>query len=377
MSDQWKRPRVLIALAVLAVALILLRAWASTQPADEEAGHDRLLPVSVSSPEAVERFPQVTRHTGLVEPRRASTLAFQPEGRVTRIEVREGDTVEEGQVLAVLDDRRLRASLKEVEGEIAATRANLDLARQEEERQRNLRRDGASTQRDVDRAEAERRRLEGQLQGLQGRRDRVQANLDDARLKAPFDGIVARRMVDQGDLVSSGTAAFRVLDPATLEARIGMPAGAAADYASGDRVSLTVGDQSLEGTVLERLPELDPGRRTRTLRVELDAGAPVVPGQIAHLRHATEVAESGHVLPESALTRARSGLWAVLVAEADGEEAHQLRRVNVEWLYSHDGRVLVRGPLEPGMKVVDGGTHRVVPGQRVTIAEAEEDGRGD
>ncbi|MGM0451240.1 MAG: efflux RND transporter periplasmic adaptor subunit [Pseudomonadota bacterium] len=373
MTDQWKRPRVLVALAVLAVALIILRAWASTQPA-EEASSDRLLPVSVSTPESVDSFPQVTRHTGLVEPRRVSTLAFQPEGRVDRIEVREGDAVEEGQVLAVLDDRRLRASLKEVEGEIAATQANLDLARQEEERQRNLRRDGASTQRDVDRAEAERRQLEGQLQGLQGRRDRVQANLDDARLEAPFDGVVARRMVDRGDLVSAGTAAFRVLDPDTLEARIGMPAGAAADYATDDRVSLTVGGQALEGTVLERLPELDPGRRTRTLRVELDTGAPVVPGQIAHLRHATEVAESGHVLPESALTRARSGLWAVLVAEADGD-AHQLRRVNVEWLYSHDGRVLVRGPLAPDMKVVDGGTHRVVPGQRVAIAD--EDAQGD
>ena len=374
MTDQWKRPRVLIAfvLAVLAVALLILRAWASTQPA-EEASSDRLLPVSVSTPKAVDAFPQVTRHTGLVEPSHASTLAFQPEGRIDRIEVREGDAVEEGDVLAVLDDRRLRASLKEVEGEIAATQANLDLARQDEERQRNLRRDGASTQRDVDRAEAERRRLEGQLQGLQGRRDRVQANLDDARLRAPFDGIVARRMVDRGDLVSAGTAAFRVLDPGTLEARIGVPPGAAADYASGDRVSLTVGGQTLEGTVLERLPELDPGRRTRTLRVELDAGAPVVPGQIAHLRHTTEVAESGHVLPESALTRARSGLWAVLVAEPAGD-ARELRRVNVEWLYSHNGRVLVRGPLESGMEVVDGGTHRVVPGQRVVVAGEETGG---
>ncbi|PAU82191.1 hypothetical protein CK501_03315 [Halovibrio salipaludis] len=373
MTDQWKRPRVLVALAVLAVALIIMRAWASTQPASD-SGSDRLLPVSVSTPDAVDAFPQVTRHTGLVEPRRVSTLAFQPEGRVDRIEVREGDAVDEGQVLAVLDDRRLRASLKEVEGEIAATRASLDLARQEEERQRNLRRDGASTQRDVDRAEAERRRLEGQLQGLQGRRDRVQANLDDARLEAPFDGIVARRMVDRGDLVSTGTAAFRVLDPESLEARIGMPAGAAADYAPGDRVALTAGGHALEGTVLERLPELDPGRRTRTLRVELDTSAPVMPGQIAHLRHATEVSQSGHVLPESALTRARSGLWAVLVLEPDGEEAHRIRRVNVEWLYSHDGRVLVRGPLEADMDVVDGGTHRVVPGQRVRIAEEGGDG---
>jgi RND family efflux transporter MFP subunit len=373
MTDQWKRPRVLVALAVLAVALIIMRAWASTQTT-ADANDQRLLPVSTSTPEAVDSFPQVTHHTGLVEPRRASTLAFEPEGRVARIEVREGDAVTQGQVLAVLDDRRLRASLKEVEGEIAATRASLDLARQEEERQRNLRRDGASTQRDVDRAEAERRRLEGQLQGLEGRRDRVQANLDDARLRAPFDGVVARRMVDQGDLVSTGTSAFRVLDPESLEARIGMPAGTAAAYSSGDRVPLRVGDQSLEGTVIERLPELDPARRTRTLRVALDAGAPVVPGQIAHLRHATEVSQSGHVLPESALTRARSGLWAVLVLEPDGEEAHRIRRVNVEWLYSHDGRVLVRGPLGAGMDVVDGGTHRVVPGQRVRIAEEGGDG---
>lgn len=372
MTNHWKRPLLLLALAVLAATLIILRAWASTVPASE-ADAERLLPVSVSTPEAVDTFPQVTRYTGLVEPRRASTLAFEPEGRVATIKVREGDAVEKGQVLAVLDDRRLRASLKEVEGEIAATRANLDLARQEEERQRNLKRDGASTQRDVDRAEAERRRLEGQLEGLKGRLDRVQADLDDARLNAPFSGIVARRMVDQGELVSPETAAFRVLDPDTLEARIGMPVSAMGAYASGDRVTLTVSGHTLEGIVLARLPELDADRRTRTLRVSLADGAPVVPGQIAHLRHATEVAESGHVLPESALTRARSGLWAVLVAQPDAG-AYRLRRVNVEWLYSHDGRVLVRGPLKPGMKVVDGGTHRVVPGQRVVIAAEGDQG---
>lgn len=366
MTNLRKRSCLLLAGAVLAATLILLRAWASIE-AEGAAQTERLLPVSVSSPKAVDTFPQVTRHTGLVEAHRASTLAFEPKGRITRLEVGEGEIVEAGQVLAVLDDRRFQASLKEVAGEISATRANLKLARQQEQRQRNLHRDGAGTQRDVDRAEAERRRLEGKLQSLEGRRDGVQANLDDARLTAPFDGVVARRLVGEGELVSPGTPAFRLLDPATLEARIGMPAGVAADYAIGDRVSLTVGGQALEGIVREWLPELDPGRRTRTLRVALDAGAPVVPGQIAHMRHATQVSESGHVLPESALTRARSGLWAVLVAEHEGD-AYRLKRVNVEWLYSHDGRVLVRGPLGPGMKVVDAGTHRVVPGQRVAIA---------
>ena len=365
-------PLATIALAFALVSTILLYAHAETDggPSPEK---DRLLPVATFSPEQVDRFPVTTRYTGLVRSRRAATLAFEPEGRVARIAAEEGEAVSQGQALAALDTRRLEGSLREIEGEIEATEAALDLAREEEERQRNLRSDGASTQRDVDRAVAERRQRQGQLNSLAGRRDRIQANLDDAVLTAPFDGVIAERRVEQGDLVVAGTSAFRILQPDNLEARIGLPAPQARHYEVGDSVRLTINEVSVQGRIMDSLPEIDPVRRTMTLRVALvDDNETLVPGQIAHMRHQGSVSERGFVVPETALTGARSGLWALLVAEPVADDRYRVRRINVEWLNSEKGHALVRGPLDPGMKIIAGGAHRVVPWQAVTIADQVE-----
>lgn len=366
-------PLATIALAFALVSTILLYAHAESEPGPTPE-RDRLLPVATFSPEQVDQFPVTTRYTGLVQSRRAATLAFEPEGRVARIAVEAGEAVTQGQALAALDTRRLEASLREVEGEIEATEAALTLAREEEERQRNLRSDGASTRRDVDRAVAERRQRQGQLNSLAGRRDRIQANLDDAVLTAPFDGVIAERRVEQGDLVAAGTSAFRILQPDNLEARIGMPAAQARHYEVGDAVRLTIDETRVQGQILDALPEIDRARRTMTLRVALvDDGGTLVPGQMAHLHHQGSVSEEGFVVPETALTGARSGLWALLVAEPVADDRYRVRRVNVEWLNSENGRALVRGPLDPGMKVIADGAHRVVPGQAVTIVDQAED----
>ena len=359
--------------ALLVTAAILVMAHADSGPAPGTRD-DRMLPVSTVTPEKVEQFTVTTRYTGLVESRQAASLAFEPEGRVESLSVEEGDRVEKGQPLAQLDRRRLKAALTEIEGEIEATRAGLSLARQEEERQRDLRRDGASTQRDVDRAVAERRRLQGQLNSIGGRRSRVQADLEDAVLKAPFNGVIARTLIEQGDLVAPGTPAFRIIQPENLEARIGLPARAARDYGVGDSVRLVIAGEPVEGRILERLPEIDPARRTMTLRVALDTADSdsVYAGQVAHMRHPDRLDESGYVLPETALSESRSGLWAVLVAEPH-EGNHRIRRVTVEWLNSDGNRVLVRGPLEPSMRVVSGGAHRIVPGQVVKLADEQKE----
>lgn len=364
-----------VAVALAATVAVLLYSHAGTTT-EESLDRDRLLPVATIVPERVEAFPVTTRYTGLVRSRRSATLSFEPRGRVARIHADEGEAVDAGQALAELDRRRLKASLAEVDGDIAATRAALSLAREEQERQRNLRRDGASTQRDVDRAVAERRQREGELESLRGRRDRLQADLDDAVLSAPFDGVVAARDVEEGDLVSSGTPAFRIIQPDNLEARIGLPAAQARHYRVGDSVELHIDGNALEGRILERLPEIDPARRTLTLRVALEnSGAGSFSGQMAHMRHRGTVDESGYVVPEDALAASRSGLWALLVVEPRDGDRYRVRRIDVEWLNSEGGRALVRGPIEPGMRIIAGGTHRVVPGQTVTIAEPGE-GRG-
>ena len=363
----------LVLAALTAAAVILLAVYSERGASAGEAASPEALPaVSSRVLEPVTRFEVPTAHTGTLRARESGILSFEPSGRVARVDVDEGDRIEKGQPLAAIDRRRLEGQRREIEGEIEAAEAALDLARQEERRQRDLKQDGASTERELDQAIAERRRLEGQLNSLVGREAVIAANLEDAVLRAPFDGVVVERMVDRGSAVSAGTPAFRVMNPETLEARIGVPGHYADDWQPGDAVSLRVGDESVEGQVRQWLAEVDPQRRTRTLRVELvDSGHGFVPGQMVRIDRVRRLEQAGFVVPEQALVGARSGLWALLILEPEDEDVWVVRRADVEWLHSASGRALVRGGVESGTRIVDQGVQRVVPGQRVRLSDGE------
>jgi len=367
----------LLVLSVLIVAAVIVVAAHSNSAASagEATSPDALPSVSSGVLEPVTEFEVPTTHTGVLRARESGTLSFEPSGRVAEIHVQEGERVEQGQALAVIDRRRLEGQQREIEGEIETAEAALDLARQEERRQRDLKADGASTERELDQAESERRRLEGQLNSLTGRSAVIAANLEDAVLRAPYDGVVVERMIERGASVSAGTAAFRVMNPETLEARIGVPERYVRDWSEGDRVQLRVAGESVEGQVLQWLPEVDPQRRTRTLRVALaESGHGYAPGQMVRLEQVQRLEEPGFVVPEQALTGSRSGLWALLILEPrpEQDDVWTVRRADVEWLHSTSDQALVRGTVESGTRFVDRGVQRVVPGQRVRLSGGED-----
>ena len=362
---------ILVALTAGAVILLAVHSASGAAPG-KAASPDALATVSSRVLEPVSEFEVPTAHTGTLRARQSATLSFEPSGRVAGIEVDEGDRFDEGEALASIDRRRLEGQQREIEGEIEAAEAALDLARQEERRQRELNKDGAGTERELDQAIAERRRLEGQLNSLVGREAVIAANLEDAVLRAPFDGIVVERMVERGSIVSAGTPAFRVMNPQTLEARIGVPGRYAEDWQAGDAVRLRVDGESVEGEVRQWLPEVDPQRRTRTLRVALaESDHGFAPGQMVRIDRVRRLDRTGFVVPEQALVGARSGLWALLILEPEDEDVWIVRRADVEWLHSASDRALVRGSVEAGTRIVDQGVQRVVPGQRVRLSDGE------
>ena len=108
------------------------------------------------------------------------------------------------------------------------------------------------------------------------------------------------------------------------------------------------------------LPALDRASRTRTAVLDLEAGASVLPGQIARLEIVERVAARGFWLPNTALVKSTRGLWSVFVAHEG-----RVERREVELVHTQSDRVLVRGTLQESERVIVAGTHRVVAGQRV------------
>jgi multidrug efflux pump subunit AcrA (membrane-fusion protein) len=190
----------------------------------------------------------------------------------------------------------------------------------------------------------------------------------DSNLVAPFDGSIGNRYVDEGTIVSPGTHVLRLVERAGIEVWIGLPATVVAHLEDDCRYAVVIDGRSFTAALHSVLPELDLVTRTQTAIFTLkDAElGTVVPGQIARIRIAAQVQVAGFWVPTTALAHGSRGLWSVYVVEPDSTGRHEVStRRDVEVLYTQGDRVLIRGTVSQGDRIIASGSHRVAPGQRV------------
>ena len=372
----------------------------------------------------------VTSHTvtrsfsGSLRARRTVDLAFEVGGRLSAVAVRAGDWAAAGARLAHLDDRRLAARrdalraqraqaeavLSELEAgpraEVIATararcrelKTRVDLLARKRQRREGLRARGVVTGEELDevtaalavetaRAEAAQRQLEellagtrperlaaqrAQVQQLDAELARLEIELADAILGAPFAGRVAAVHRDPGAVVQPGEPILRLVEAGALEAWVGVPAGLAPPPLGAElQVHGPAGPTA--GRLTAVLPVLDAATRTATWVVTLDEALEgALPGAVVRLGVSHSAEGGGVWLPLSALAQGQGPVWSCLVAvPRDGAFVVERRLVEVVEL---DGeRVLVRGALARGEAVVAAGTARVVPGQRVRPSQPPRD----
>ena len=217
--------------------------------------------------------------SGKIEPKKTVNISAQSMGRVTRLAVNEGDRVRAGQFLLQIDPIAAQSAVRRDEAAVAGARtgleqarvqlqsaqASLDLARQALKRQQELWEGGLTTRENLERAQAEVDVRESDLrareQEIRTRQEQIrqqqagltqsQHSLAQSRFDAPFDGIVTRRNVEEGENVvvgtmnNAGTVLLTIADMSVIEAevevdetdiplvRIGQPAKVTIDAIDG------------------------------------------------------------------------------------------------------------------------------------------------
>jgi HlyD family secretion protein len=196
----------------------------------------------------------VVSASGKLQAKRFVNMSAVQMGRVTRLAVEEGDRVKAGQFLLQIDPNILRGSVERGEAAVAGARsgleqarvavataeANLTLARDQAKRQRELWKEGLTTREALDQAESllkvRETELEARRSEVQSRQHMIQQesaalstsryNLDQVTLNAPFDGIVTRRNIEEGENVvvgtmnNAGTQLLTVADMSIVEAEL-------------------------------------------------------------------------------------------------------------------------------------------------------------
>jgi RND family efflux transporter MFP subunit len=299
--------------------------------------------------------------TGNVEAIRRASPGTILAGAVTAIVRREGDRVRRGDILARVESGDVAARVAQAEAAAVAARAAEENARRMRDRLERLVPKQAASPRSLEDAVAGH---EAAMAGVRAADEGVRAArvlLGYGQVRAPFDGVVVERRVEEGDTASPGMPMFVVEDTSRVRVDVAVPASTAGRVAEGMPVTVLVdgtAGAAREARVHEILPAADPTSRTITARVVLDNGDGAVrPGQFARVRSGDAVAAMD--VAETAVMR-RGSLAGVFVVETG---VARLRWIALGG--SRDGRVEILSGLSSGEIVVVQPPSDLTDGRRV------------
>jgi RND family efflux transporter MFP subunit len=312
------------------------------------------------------------RFTGQFEAAQAAALGFEEGGTIADIMVREGDTVTRGTVIARLDTRLLRAERARLDASRTALMAQMELARRTNDRQSALLAEGHVTRQRVDETSLRLAELEAALAEADAGLAAIDVRLSKAEILAPFDGRVAARLLDVGAVAGPAAPVVTLLEDAPARFTVAIDPDLADRLEPGQSFTILAGGESLSASLADLSPELDAATRARVAYFDLAPGSDVPPARSTGEVQLTDTRDAtGAWVPLAALWQGPRGSWTIMVAIAGADGAATIATEAVEILHLDGDRAFVRGSFEDGARYIGGGTHRVVPGETVLLAEAE------
>jgi membrane fusion protein (multidrug efflux system) len=343
MQSLMARSLVLFALLIPAAGCGVRASRAESSPGAEAA-------VSVETVVAGSReVPRTITLTGTLLARRESAVAADANGKVISVAVERGQDVKKGAPLVRLDRRAAALVDAEASAQAAAADRQRSLAELECARAERLFAGGAINQAEHDRATAQCESARHTAAAANARRRMADKNLGDAVVKAPFSGVVAERLVNEGEYVRADSRVATIVDLDELKLELSVPETAIAALQPGAQVDFRVA--SFPGETFHARVKLIGAavrRASRDLIVEAtlaNPGRKLRPGMFA----VAEVAVGRNtlpVVPASALREAEGAQRVFVVV--GGRVQERLVRVA-----SRDGEVAaVLSGLETGERVV-------------------------
>ena len=304
---------------------------------------------------------------GRLEPSRETAVAFERSGLVLQIRFEEGDQVKAGDIIARLDKSKLQANRRELEARRDELVARRELAKLTMSRQNKLKTRGWSPEQRFDEARFNVAELNAGIARVDASIAALDIDIAKSDLKAPFDGTVASRNVDEGTVVAAGTQLLTIVEAGDKLARIGVSPEAAQALTLAKSYPLSANGQQLTGKLKALRPDLEAGSRTVTALFSIKSGSKIPLREVIVLQLPRKIDARGTWLPITALVEGRKGLWTVMLTKQNGG-TRTIVRETVEVLHVADNQAYVRGAFKDGDRVVTTGTNRITPGQRVAAA---------
>ena len=282
---------------------------------------------------------------GELLPFQQSKIAFEITGRISSIFVDIGDRVKKDEVLAKLDDSEVNANLEQAV-------ARLDLANQVLNRFEDLRKKGFISIQDFDKAKSEYLVAKSQVKFFEVKKSQT-------ILRAPYDGFIQNRFVDEGTVINGSNPILEILDANKVEAHVSIPENLVNNLEVSNDYTFEIRQEKAIGKFKRLAPMSASGSNSRLAIFEFSDF--FIPGSVIDLIIKIRKSEQGVWLPINSLSQSEQGLWSVYTVSDDG--SNRVEKDLVRILHFENNYAYVSGTLKNGDLVILGGLSKIIEGQ--------------
>jgi RND family efflux transporter MFP subunit len=349
-----KHPRLarFVWLVALLVALAAMTACGGKKDEQAEAAVDLALPVEVVTAGQGQSAGEL-QLTGTLEPTNQTPIGSEVGGTVRAIYVEVGDRVKRGQPLASLDLTDFQLTVQQAEAAYHSAVIAFETAEKDYQRFTNLNQEGSISPSDYEKAVLGYKAASYNMKQAEAMLGMARNRLNNAVIRAPYDGQVTQRVVNLGSFVDAMThpVMFVMIESRKLRVTLKLPEARAALLEPGDEIKLFLPSSQRTFTlpIAVITDSVDPMTHTRTALAWLDnSGADAVPAGLFFEASILPSSLRGKILLPSTAVREESGKFNAYVVQ--GNKA-AVRPITGRFLADHSEFVVDSG-VAPGDQVI-------------------------
>jgi membrane fusion protein (multidrug efflux system) len=310
---------------------------------------------------------QVIPLTGNLQPLNQTVVKAKVAGEIREALVREGEAVKKGQVLARFDTVELQARLDEKIANLEGARAQLNLAEKNQQNNQFLLKQKFISQNAYDNTQSNFQVSQATLKSLEAQVVLTRTALNDAVVRAPLDGSIAKRHVQPGEKVSQDMPLFSIVDLSRMELQAPVPASEIGNVKLGQEATIRVEGiegQSYGGRVERINPVSEAGSRSINIYIKIENPERALRGGM----FASGVLNLSKSAPLPAIpvaaVRAENGLSFVYALEGGKLARHPVELGKVA---EQEGYVEIRSGLAAGAQIVTARMTGLKPGAPAVV----------
>lgn len=371
------------ALAIIGSGYLLFKHQANAKNTGDVMGKPQAMPVStqIVSAEPTQVWSSYSARLEAVE---FAEIRPQVSGTITELKFEDGQTVEKGDLLFVIDTRPYQAALNQAKADLAAAKNQSSLTWKELKRAKELIKTNAISKRIADERSTAHTVAASNVKAAQARLDAAQINLDYANIVAPISGRLSRAEIKEGNLVQAGAGApvltsiisteniyadFEVDEQSYI--KFIKDTGATGVQDQKIPVKLIVGEGNIEreghiDSFDNRIDVTSGTIRARAIFENTDGA--LLPGMFATVKMGSPTKQEQITLSEKAIGTDQDRKFVYVVNDDNVTEYRQVQIGN-----SSNGQRVILSGLEDGERVITAGLIRIRPGVKVAPKDESAD----